>query len=155
MLIDGVLSDPTDLDCGVPQGSILGPILFTLYASPLEDIILRHALDLMLFADDTQLYLTCKRAVNSSFLVEECLDEIRSWMVDNRLVLNESKTEVIHIRSGYVRKTMDLKSLRVGDVQVETSTCIRDLGAYFNNRGTMVDHVSKHVPIRVSEQDFE
>ena len=142
MCIDGVLSEPSDLDCGVPQGSGLGPILFTLYAAPLEDIIIKHELDLMLFADDTQLYLTCERAVDSSFMVEHCIDDIRQWMIDNRLVLNDAKTEVIHFRSKF-QKTVDLSSLRVGATDVATSKSVRDLGAYLNCSADMSTHISK------------
>ena len=141
--INGVLSEPCDLDCGVPQGSGLGPILFTLYASPIEDIILQHELDPMLFADDTQVYLTCDEVVNSVSRVELCVDDIRQWMMDNRLVLNESKTEILHIRSRHKRRTVDLCSVRVGTTNVETSVSVRDLGVYFTNRSDMVTNVRK------------
>ena len=142
MCIDGKSSEPSRLECGVPQGSGLGPILFTLYASPLEDIILEHELDLMLFADDSQLYLVCERAVDSSFRVENCIKDIRSWMVENRLVLNDSKTEVMHIRSKF-KKTTDLVTLRVGDSDVSTCSSVRDLGVIFSNRADMTVHISK------------
>ena len=55
--IRSVPSNPSKLLFGIPQGSIFGPILFTLYTAPIGDIILAHALDVMLCADDTQLYL--------------------------------------------------------------------------------------------------
>ena len=58
-----------------------------------------------------------------------------------RLVLNDAKTEILHIRSHY-KKTVDLTSLRIGDTSVETSKCVRDLGVYFNNRSDMSSHVS-------------
>ena len=102
----------------------------------------------MLFADDSQLYLTCERAIDSTPIMEKCIDEIRDWMVDNRLVLNDSKTEIMHIRSKFqerwkYRKPEDLSSLRVGETQVEVSDCVRDLGVYLNNRADMSNHVKK------------
>ena len=114
VVIGNFSSSESVLECGVPQGSVLGPFLFTLYSSPLEDIILSHDLGLMLFADDIQLYLECDCAVESAARVENCIDDIRAWMAENRLVLNDNKTEVIHFHSRHSRKMKVLEKLRVG-----------------------------------------
>ena len=53
VIVDGQLSEEGPFQFGTPEGSILGPILFTLYAAPIEDIIISYDLDLMLFADDS------------------------------------------------------------------------------------------------------
>ena len=63
-------------------------------------------------------------------------------MIENRLVLNDAKTEVIHVRSKF-KRTVDLSSVRVGTTNVSTSISVRDLGAYFNNRADMRTRVLK------------
>ena len=101
----------------------------------------------MLFADDTQLYLTCEKAVDSIVNLERCVDDIRLWMMKNRLVLNDSKTEVMHIRSKFRDrckiKPVDLCSVRVGSTNVKTSVSVRDLGVFLTNRSDMKLNVSK------------
>ena len=65
VMIDGIKSKVKELRYGVPQGSVLGPILYLLYTSPIGDIIRRHGLNYHLYADDTQLYLSFKVAEHS------------------------------------------------------------------------------------------
>ena len=80
IIIGDQMSTPSALHYGVPQGSILGPLLFTLYIAPLQDIIACHNLDSMLYADDTQLYIATDPAnqVLSLTSLRNCIeDEMR------------------------------------------------------------------------------
>ena len=129
--IDNEFSEPRDIPYGVPKGSVLGPILFTLYCAPLEDIMQKYSLQFMMYADDTQLYITCRNAEMSKSAIEACIDEIREWMVSNKLVLNDSKTDVIHLYSKF-SKHKQLSCLRVGDDEIVSSHSVKNLGVYFD-----------------------
>lgn len=84
---------------GVPQGSILGPILFLLYISEIESIAEMHGLNIHIFADDMQLYISFQNcnAMQSISTIENCLRHIKSWMMSNFLKINEDKTDLLMI----------------------------------------------------------
>ena len=98
-MIYGTKSEMKELRYGVPQGSVLWPILFLLYTSPIWDIIKRHGLNYHLYVDDTQLYLSfkphCAEQRGSIAKIEACVSEIDSWMVCNKLKLNRGKTALL------------------------------------------------------------
>ena len=88
---------------GVLQGLVLGPIFFTIYTQPLGDIIWKHKMDFHLYADDTQLYLTFDSSrpdETSSALscMEHCISDIKEWVLQNKLKLNDSKTEFLQFQ---------------------------------------------------------
>ena len=89
-------SSSVTLKCGVPQGSVLGPILFILYTTPLGQICRKHGIHYHLYADDSQLYMTFKPSKPGSKEIciqqlEGCISDIRSWMANNMLKLNDEK----------------------------------------------------------------
>jgi len=95
--VSGKSSDRMSLTCGVPQGSILGPIFFLIYCADVIAIAKRHGLGVHSYADDTQLYFHTAPAMvdNKMQRLMVCVKEIRQWMNANRLRLNEDKTQFI------------------------------------------------------------
>ncbi|XP_072023301.1 uncharacterized protein [Amphiura filiformis] len=113
-----------------------------MYTAPLGDIITAHGLKHMIYADDTQLYLVLdpsKRSESVSKL-DKCVADVKAWAVTNKLMLNDSKTEVIHLSSRFV-KTPSLPAVTIGNSFIDSSASARDLGAVIDCNLDMKDHL--------------
>jgi len=135
------------MNCGVPQGSVLGAILFLLYTADLQGIIAKHSLLPHLYADDTQICGSCRpdNADRLSERVSFCIDEVAQWMSANRLQLNTAKTEVIWFATRRRQTQLPTAGLRVGDDVILPVTAVRDLGSFIDSDLTMTSHVTKTV----------
>ena len=90
VVINGTSSTIRHLGVGMPQGSVLGPLLYVLYTSPVADVICRHNLYFHFYADDSQLFLSFKgadRLFESKLQLEACIDDICQWMAFNEMKL--------------------------------------------------------------------
>ena len=93
------LSSKANLKFGVPQGSVLGPLLFTFHTTPLSSMICEHAIPQHLYADDSQLYVSFASGNSAAALngLQSCLASVQSWMSTNKLELNPDNTEFLLI----------------------------------------------------------
>ena len=103
MLVTGGLdfSVTSAIKYGVPQGSVLGPVLFVLYASPVSEVIDRHDISHGIFADDTQLHQSAPIDEVDSLVARtrDCMADLKNWMTTNKLQLNDDKTEFMFVTS--------------------------------------------------------
>ena len=143
-MIDGILSDVASLICGVPQGSILGPLKFCLYLLPLAAILRYHNNGYHFYADDTQLYSSFKNKDPSGQLarLNSCISDIRVRMIKNKLKIIDSKTEFIIFRSPQCKASISSVSVSVGDSNILSSPKVRDLGVIFVECLTLDAHIS-------------
>ena len=133
MSVNGETSDCYPLPFGVPQGSCLGPLLFSAYASKLFEVIKLYLPNAHAFADDTQLYLSFNpdNSLNEAealHSMEQCIRAIRAWMQVDKLKLNENKTEVM---------------LTIGDTSVAIVNKARNLGVWFDSQLNFSTHTTK------------
>ena len=92
--IDGITSDFADLTCGGPHGSVLGPSTFCMYMYPFGSILRHQGINDHIYADDTQLYISFDLFDSSIAIdkVNKCISDIKTWMIQNTLKINDSKT---------------------------------------------------------------
>jgi hypothetical protein len=141
----GDLSESINLCRGVPQGSVLGPMFFTIYVNDLAAVIQKHKLQHMMYADDLQIVLTVNvlQVHEAIAKLERCISDIKDWYSLNHLLINDSKTEFIVFGTAAQLKKLPNLQLRVGDCLVPVSGGVRDLGVYLDQQLSMEEHITR------------
>ena len=138
------------LDTGVPQGSILGPVLFSLYVQPVAKLIRKYGVNFHYYTDDLQLMLAF--ALNSTALLEALqrlearVSEIQKWLTANSLKLNDQKSKFLPIVPASAKKLVDGFAITVGGALIPVVDKVKRLSVYLDSRLDM--SASKSLIIR-------
>ena len=137
VLVNGVKSKKSSLVSGVPQGSVLGPVLFLVYIS---DIAERLKANTLVYVDDTKVRQRVNKEEDIELMQVE-LDKLYQWGRNNNMEFNGKKFQVI--RYGRTINLKESTEYFVGDYQevIERFSSLRDLGVEFNEDGTFIEHI--------------
>ena len=142
--IDGIISEYAKLVCGVPQGSVLGPWNFCMYMYPIGSILRHHGIDYHIYADDTQIYIKFDLSDPSIALekINLCISDIRTWMIKNKLKINDSKTEFLVLSSSFFKQQFNDLQINVGNTEINPSLSARNLEVIFDSHLNLESHIN-------------
>ena len=146
VVVSGFKSESAPLTCGVPQGSVLGPDLFTDYSSPVASLIRSFRVSVHCYADDTQLYCPFTPGIDEFEVLsrlERCIEALRNWMHTNMLKLNDSKTEFIIFGTSASLEKVTTKSIKIGNITISPVNSVRNIGAMFDSEMKMKVQVKR------------
>ena len=135
-------SDATTCKYGVPQGSVLGPLLFSLYIAPIADVIKSFNVQHAQYADDTQLYVALDGACSLP-VMNDCFNAVHWWFTLNGLALNPDKSEAIVVGTGArQRRVGDIGMVALGGNGIPVSRVLRTLGVTIDSTMSFDLHVT-------------
>ena len=132
---------------GVPQGSVLGPLLFLIY---INDIVnSSNVFKFILFADDTSLYYSCKNLQNIENIMNQELDKISAWLSANRLSLNVGKSKLLYFTNNDRTLLPDIH-IKINDQILTEVSSAKYLGVYIDNKLQWNSHIN-NIKLRLSK----
>ena len=132
---------------GVPQGSVIGPMLFTMYIKPLSAIIDSHSIILHSFAVDLQLQMSAPpdRIYELLHSIQSCISDVKVLATANMLKLNDNKTELMLVTSKRTKHLHNLPtSITIGNAKILFKLSVKNLGFTLDCHLTINAHVSNN-----------
>jgi hypothetical protein len=124
------VSTKQSISCGVPQGSVLGPLLFLLYINDFSNC--SSVLDLHLFADDANLFHSDKKLSDLELVLNVELQKVHIWLCSNKLSLNVNKSNFVIFHSSQTKQTSTV-TLTINNEMLKEEKCVKYLGIYIDS----------------------
>ena len=142
---DGRFSARSTMRFGVPQGSVLEPLMFLLYTADIENYITHRGLSPHLYADDTQMFICC-RPGNTHLLHDtklSCISNIEEWMCSNWLKLNPAKTEFLWCATHRRLHLIDESLFIIGNATIKPATSARIFSVLMDRDLSLQSHIAR------------
>ena len=139
-------SEPTAIQYGVPQVSVLGPVLFTVYTGTLAFLLEAHGVSYHFFADDMQLYIRVEDIDEAKHRLSSLLSDLKIWMARRKLKLNDGKTDIIVIRGNLRNVSVtSFGEMSFGNTQLVPCESAKNLGVVLDSSWSFRCHIDSIV----------
>ena len=147
------MSTPLPITSGVPQGSIIGPLLFIIYMNDMDQCL--HNCSAGMYADDTTFYLKEKSTIILNTEIEEDMANVSKWCKNNRMVINENKTRSMLVGSKQRPSSLPHAELtiEIDGIPIQNVCCEKILGVKIDNTlswNEQVDYICKTITTRLA-----